>query len=58
MLKNTALNYGAVARTIHWLIALLFLCAYVAVYFRHWFTEPGTSGNWTALQLPLSSTRC
>lgn len=54
MLKNSELNYGSVARTIHWLTALLFLGAYVAVYTRHWFTSPGTPGNWTALQLHLS----
>lgn len=40
--------------SIHWLTALLFLGAYVAVYYRHWFTTVGTSANWTALQLHLS----
>lgn len=31
MLKNTSRNYGAVARTVHWLMATLFLIAYVSV---------------------------
>jgi len=54
MLKNSALNYGTVARTLHWLTAALFLVAYIAVYYRQWFTVPKTSQNWTALQLHLS----
>ena len=54
MLKNTELNYGRIARTIHWLTAVLFLGAYVTVYYRQWFTGPRTPENWTALQLHLS----
>ncbi|THF63019.1 cytochrome b [Pseudothauera nasutitermitis] len=54
MLKNSDLNYGLVAKTLHWVTALLFLTAYAAVYYRHWFTEPRTPENWTALQLHLS----
>lgn len=54
MLKNSTLNYGAVARTLHWLTALLFLVAYVAVYYRQWFTQPQTGQNWAALQVHLS----
>ena len=54
MLKNSSANYGAVAKWIHWLTALLFLCSYLAVYYRHWFTEEKTPENWTALQLHLS----
>lgn len=54
MLKNIELNYGRIARTIHWLTAVLFLGAYVTVYYRQWFTEPRTPENWTALQLHLS----
>ena len=54
MLKNTLENYGLVAKTIHWLTALLFLGAYASVYFRHWFTEAKTPENRTALQLHLS----
>lgn len=53
-LKNTADNYGAIAKWIHWLTALLFLGAYMSVYYRHWFTEESTPENWTALQLHLS----
>ena len=54
MIRNSASHYGSVARVIHWLTALLFLLAYMAVYYRHWFTEPKTAENWTALQLHLS----
>lgn len=54
MLKNTELNYGRIARTLHWLTAVLFLGAYVTVYYRQWLTEPRTPENWTALQLHLS----
>lgn len=53
-LKNSQLNYGVIAKTFHWLTALLFLAAYVSVYYRHWFTEAKTPENWTALQLHLS----
>lgn len=53
-LKNTPNNYGYIAKWIHWLIALLFIGSYSAVYFRHWFTEEKTPENWTALQLHLS----
>lgn len=54
MLRNSATHYGTVARTLHWLTALLFLLAYIAVYYRQWFTEARTPENWTALQLHLS----
>jgi cytochrome b561 len=54
MLKNSPSHYGRVARTLHWLTALLFLLAYCSVYYRHWFTEAQTPENWTALQLHLS----
>jgi len=53
-LKNTADHYGTVARWLHWSIAILFLGAYCAVYYRHWFTEPKTTANTIALQLHLS----
>lgn len=53
-MKNTAENYGTIAKKLHWLTALMFLGAYMSVYYRHWFTEEGTPGNWTALQLHLS----
>ncbi len=53
-LKNTAENYGTIAKTFHWLIALLFLASYCSVYYRQWFTEDKTPENWTALQLHLS----
>ncbi|MEM7304263.1 MAG: cytochrome b/b6 domain-containing protein, partial [Pseudomonadota bacterium] len=53
-LKNNQYNYGTIAKTFHWTIAALFLAAYCAVYYRHWFTEKQTPENWTALQLHLS----
>jgi cytochrome b561 len=53
-LKNTAENYGSIAKWIHWLTALLFLFTYSAVYYRQWFTEKETTENWIALQLHLS----
>lgn len=53
-LKNTPQHYGVVAKTLHWLTALLFSGSYMSVYFRHWFTEEKTPENWTALQLHLS----
>lgn len=53
-LKNTADNYGSIAKWIHWLTALLFLASYVSVYYRQWFTEKETPENWNALQIHLS----
>lgn len=53
-LKNTATDYGAIAKWLHWTTALLFFGAYISVYYRHWFTEYDTPANWTALQLHLS----
>lgn len=53
-LKNTADNYGIIAKSLHWLTAFLFLVSYCSVYYRHWFTEEKTPENWTALQLHLS----
>ena len=52
--KNTNDRYGLIAIALHWIVALGFLAAYVAVYYRHWFTEVNTPENWTALQLHLS----
>lgn len=53
-LKNTAVQYGTIAKWLHWSVAGLFLAAYMAVYYRQWFTDKGTDVNWTALQLHLS----
>lgn len=52
--KNTTDQYGFIAKTLHWLTAILFLGSYISVYYRHWFTEAKTPENWTALQLHLS----
>lgn len=53
-IKNTANSYGSVAKWLHWIIALLFLGAYISVYYRHWFTDEKTPENWIALQFHLS----
>ena len=54
MRKGNTINYGSLARRLHWSVAILFLCAYCAVYYRHWFTDSDTTANWVALQLHLS----
>ncbi|MGB5297424.1 MAG: cytochrome b [Thiogranum sp.] len=53
-LRNTMMDYGSVAKLLHWFTALLFLAAYCAVYYRHWFTVEKTPPNIAALQLHLS----
>ncbi|MBT8436435.1 MAG: cytochrome b [Gammaproteobacteria bacterium] len=53
-IKNTAENYGSVARWFHWVTALLFLASYCAIYYRQWFTEAKTPENMVAFQLHLS----
>ena len=53
-IKNTARNYGSIAKWLHWVTAILFLLSYISVYYRHWFTQEKTPENWTALQLHLS----
>ncbi len=53
-LKNSQFAYGSIAKWLHWSIAALFLCSYVTVKYRHWFTVKDTPENWTALQLHLS----
>jgi cytochrome b561 len=53
--RNTAQDYGRIARWLHWGTALLFLLAYCAVYYRHWFTEKQTPENMVALHLHLSA---
>ena len=53
-IRNTTLSYGSMAKFLHWSIAWLFLAAYCVVYYRHWFTEPKTPPNMTALHLHLS----
>jgi cytochrome b561 len=52
--KNSEERYGRLAMILHWSVAVLFLCLYCSVYFRHWFTEKNTDINWQALQLHLS----
>ena len=56
-LRNTPETYGAIAKILHWSIAVLFLTSYCAVYYRHWFTTEAEeytewvgSANYTVLQ--------
>lgn len=53
-IKNTAQNYGSIAKWLHWVTAVLFLGSYASVYYRRWFTEEETPENWISLQLHLS----
>ncbi len=53
--KNTDQDYSRFARWLHWGTALLFLLAYCAVYYRHWFTEKQTPENMVALHIHLSA---
>lgn len=52
--KNTAENYGSIAKWLHWTTAALFLGSYISVYYLQWFTEEGTPEDWIAIQLHLS----
>lgn len=36
MIKNTTYSYGSLAKWLHWITALLFLSAYVSIYYLHW----------------------
>lgn len=40
MMRNTKAGYGAVAITLHWIVAAAFIANYALVYYSHWFTEP------------------
>ncbi|WP_275404653.1 cytochrome b [Paraglaciecola marina] len=51
---NTIRDYGFIAKCLHWGTALLFLFSYISVYYRHLFTEPGSSESSKVLQLHLS----
>lgn len=51
--KNTAETYGSIAKTLHWLTAILFLISYCSIYYREWFAE-SDGQNWIAIQLHFS----
>ncbi|RVU83742.1 cytochrome b [Leucothrix sargassi] len=53
-IRNTAENYGTIAKFLHWLTAALFLGAYMTYYYRHWFTEERSAEGLTALQIHAS----
>lgn len=44
-------RYSKTAVLLHWIIALLFIGAYAAIKYRHWFTAKGMPENVTAAQL-------
>jgi cytochrome b561 len=44
-------RYTKIAVALHWIVAVLFLGALAAIYYRHWFTEKGEPQNLTAVQL-------
>ncbi len=54
-IRNTLTTYGSVAKTLHWLVALLILVDYISVYFKYWFTEDGSTANMLALHLHVST---
>lgn len=39
MIKNTEVNYGSLAKWLHWLTALFILVAYISVYYLHWVLD-------------------
>lgn len=39
MIRNTKDSYGSVAKWLHWLTALMFLLAYIFVYYLVWFID-------------------
>lgn len=51
---NNLESYDTIAKWLHWTTAVLFLAAYVSVYYRQWFTEAKTPENWNALHIHLS----
>lgn len=53
-IKNTARDYGFIAKSLHWGTAFLFLGSYATYYYREWFTESKTPENITAIQLHFS----
>lgn len=60
-IKNTAENYGTIAKWFHWGTAILFLASYIFIYYEIWFTPglppPGAPRDptyWTTLQIHLS----
>ncbi len=60
-LKNTAENYGLIAKWFHWGTAVLFLFSYAFIYYEIWFTPrrppPGVEPDpvyWFTLQVHLS----
>jgi cytochrome b561 len=43
-IRNTSERYGAVAVSLHWLVAVLFFASYAAAYLPGFFIEQSRSG--------------
>jgi len=50
-LQTAILRYNTLAILFHWTTVALFLVAYVAVYYRIWFTVRGEAANLTAIRI-------
>ncbi len=50
-LKNTRLQYGAVAKWLHWITALCFLGAYLSVNYMHYFVEYRSAEYFSSLRI-------
>lgn len=48
MWKNTRTNYGSVAKSLHWIMALLVITAWCVGYFADDFASKSTIGMWFA----------
>ena len=53
-IRNTADNFGTIAKWFHWTTAALFLGSYVSYYYLHWFTEAKSPESFNALQIHFS----
>lgn len=50
-LKNTTIQYGSVAKSIHWFTALCFLGSYLTVFYSHQFTEYRSPEYFSAVRI-------
>jgi len=53
-LRNTRLEYGSVAKWLHWSVAVLLTGSYVTMYTRMWFTEKDTYWHGTLIHWHFS----
>lgn len=52
--KNNSERFGLVAQWLHWLVAIGIIGAYVAMFYKHEFTEKKTPENLFAMQMHIS----